>query len=324
MFNGTATLEACLQALTDSCYQPSEVIVVDDGSSDGSAAIARRYGATVLSSGGRYGPARARNIGAQMASGEVLIFIDADVAVHADTLGRIAGRFENDADLDALIGSYDDRPADAGFVSKFKNLMHAFVHRQGNHRASTFWCGCGAVRRTVYLDHGGLDETYLRPSIEDIELGYRMAAAGRKLELDPLVQCQHLKRWTLRSLIRTDVFQRGIPWTQLIVRTGVMPNDLNVSSGQRISVALAGLLVVFAVTGMWPLSLLSLALLCGINRAFMAFLASREGWLFALKAVPLHLLYFLYSGFSFIAGLILHLWRQPLRTPPPVESEPEC
>ena len=313
VFNGAGTLTRCLQALGDSNHSAFELFVVDDGSSDNSRAIAEQFGATILSTGGRFGPSKARNLAARRATGEVLVFLDADVAAHPDALGRIAERFENDAALDALIGSYDDSPSDPGFVSQFKNLMHAFVHGQGNNQAFTFWCGCGAVRRTVYLEHGGLDESYDRPSIEDIELGYRMRAAGRKIALDPQVQCKHLKTWTLWSMVRTDVLQRGIPWTGLILRTRVLANDLNLRWSQRACVALSGLTLVLVAMGSVLTASASLACLlaiCWINREFYAFLKSRKGWLFAIAAVPLHILYFLYSGASFVLGAVSHLLRQ--------------
>ena len=203
VFNGAATLPICLRALADSRQLATECIVIDDGSTDNSASLAEQFGATVLSTGGRCGPALARNLGARHATGELLLFIDADVAVHLDAIGRITQRFESEPALDALMGAYDNSPADPGFVSQFKNLMHSFVHRQGKRQASTFWCGCGAVKRSVYWELGGLDESYRKPSVEDIEFGFRMMHAGRRLALDPSVQGKHLKVWTCWSLVRT-------------------------------------------------------------------------------------------------------------------------
>lgn len=317
VFNGAGTLPLCLRALADSQYAAAECIVIDDGSTDDSALIAERFGATVLTTGGRCGPAQARNLGARQATGDLLLFVDADVAVHPDALGRIAERFSAERSLDALMGAYDDSPADPGFVSQFKNLMHSFVHRQGNRQASTFWCGCGAVKRSVYLELGGLDESYRKPSVEDIEFGFRMMDAGHKLGLDSSIQCKHLKVWTFWGLIRTDVMQRGIPWTELILRTRYLPNDLNLNWGQRVSAALAFLLVLLGGLGIWQVltshlllagstiaggMLLSLAGICFLNRAFYKFLASVKGWSFSLTAVLLHILYYLYSGISLVLG----------------------
>ena len=321
VFNGAGTLPLCLRALAASQHAAFECIVIDDGSTDDSASLAERFGATVLSTGGRGGPARARNLGARHATGDLLLFIDADVAVHPDALGRIAERFESEPDLDALMGAYDDSPADPGFVSQFKNLMHAFVHRQGKRQASTFWCGCGAVKRSVYLELGGLDESYRRPSVEDIEFGFRMMHSGRKLALDPSVQGKHLKIWTLWNLVRTDVLQRGIPWTELILRTRYLPNDLNLSWSQRISAALSFLLVVLGGVEIWqslssrvllPASmgaagvLASLAGICFLNCAFYRFLASVKGWRFSVVAILMHVLYYLYSGISLVLGAGLY------------------
>lgn len=327
VFNGARTLPLCLRALADSQHAVAECIVIDDGSTDGSAVLAERFGATVLSTGGRCGPAQARNLGARHATGDLLLFVDADVALHPDAVGRITERFETEPVLDALIGAYDDSPADAGFVSQFKNLMHSFVHRQGKRQASTFWCGCGTVKRSIYLELGGLDESYRRPSVEDIEFGFRMMQSGWKLALDPSIQCKHLKVWTLGGLIRTDVLQRGIPWTELILRTRYLPNDLNLSWGQRVSAALSFSLVFLggveirqALTGrvLMPAStaaagmLLSLAGICFLNRAFYRFLASVKGWSFALVAVLLHMLYYLYSGVSLVLGVMSYGWHTVL------------
>jgi hypothetical protein len=65
--------------------------------------------------------------------------------------------------------------------------------------------------------------------------------------LDAGIEVKHLKRWTFFNLIKTDIFDRGMPWTELILRDGRMPNDLNIQLSQRVSVALAFLLFGFAL-----------------------------------------------------------------------------
>jgi hypothetical protein len=236
-------LDACLGHLAASTVAPLECIVVDDGSIDDTAEVARRHGATVLSTDGRRGPAHARNLGAQHARGDVLFFLDADVCVRQGTVHAVVASFESDPTLDALIGAYDDAPESADFLSQYKNLMHSFVHQHGRRLAKTFWSGCGAIRRDVFLAHSGFDESYDRPAIEDIELGYRLAAAGRKIVLDPALSVKHLKKWTFWGLVKSDIFDRGIPWTELILRDRCMPNDLNVQLSQRVSVALVFVLL---------------------------------------------------------------------------------
>jgi hypothetical protein len=129
--------------------------------------------------------------------------------------------------------------------------MHCYVHHQGSHTASTFWSGCGAILRSVFHEYSGFDESYDRPAIEDIELGYRLARDKKKLLLDTTIQVKHLKRWSFFSLVKTDILDRGIPWTELILRDRFIPNDLNLQLSQRVSVALVFILIGIAAVTAW-------------------------------------------------------------------------
>jgi len=241
-YNCGAQLARCLRSIAAGDKLPLEIIVADDGSTDNTWEIAQLFKAKVISTGGRRGPAFARNLAAWTAVGDILVFIDSDVCVKPDTLSKIGRRFELDPQLDALIGSYDDDPFFKDFISQYRNLMHAYVHQTGAERASTFWTGCGAIRSEMFLDHSGFNEKYSRPTIEDIELGYRLIRAGSRIVLDRSIQVTHLKRWTFWGVIRTDIMDRAIPWTELILRDRFMPNDLNLQLSQRVSVAVAFIL----------------------------------------------------------------------------------
>ena len=240
--NGAGDLERCLAALAASQTAPLECIVVDDGSTDNSAEIASRAGAKVLATASRGGPAGARNLGVKAAKGDVVMFLDSDCCVSPDTITQIAAEFDADPQLDAVIGSYDRAPSAPNFMSQYRNLMHCFVHHNSNREATTFWAGCGAIRRRVFEEFNGFDEQYRSPAIEDIELGYRMSRAGRKMALNPEIQVKHLKHWSTSKTLKTDFFYRALPWSELSIRSGWMPNDLNLRISQRISVALVFLL----------------------------------------------------------------------------------
>jgi len=155
--NASAFLPRCLSALQTSTFADFECVVVDDGSTDDSGSLAAAAGASVISTGGQRGPAFARNRGVAASSGEIIFFVDADVLVQPGTVAQVAKSFEENPALDALIGSYDEDTAELNFLSKYKNLMHCFVHQQGKRRASTFWTGCGALRRDVFDEFGGFD-----------------------------------------------------------------------------------------------------------------------------------------------------------------------
>jgi glycosyltransferase involved in cell wall biosynthesis len=238
-------LKACLDAPACSSFRDFECIVVNDGSTDCSMEIANQYPVAIISTGGRTGPAQARNLEAKAATAEILFLIDADVCVYPDTLARVSSAFSQDDELTALIGSYDDSPDSPYFLSQYKNLMHCYVHQTAREQASTFWSGCGAIRRSVFLEFSGFDASrYQRPMIEDIELGYRLCSARHRMVLDHDLVVKHLKKWSFWGLVKTDIMDRGIPWTELILRDRHMPNDLNVQLSQRVSVALVFLMLV--------------------------------------------------------------------------------
>ncbi len=318
--NGGRDLKRCLQRLRDSNMSDFELIVVDDGSTDESAAHALSAGATVIRIPTPRGPAAARNLGAQAARSSLIFFLDADVAVHSQTLGRALARFDADPGLTALFGSYDDQPAAPGFVSQYRNLLHHFVHQQGDFRddvrpAHTFWTGCGTIRRDVFLEYGGFDpRLYPRPAIEDIELGYRLTRAGHRIVLARDVLATHYKRWTLPEMVRTDIFRRGVPWTLLIKRTGTIETDLNVKASQKACVALTGMSLLAAfLSALVPWAgiglPIGLAAIVALNRGFFAFLVRRKGFAFASAALPLHLLYYSCCGFSVLIAQVYWLLR---------------
>jgi GT2 family glycosyltransferase len=247
VYNSREYLSHCLGALAAST-EPHECIVVDDGSTDGSAEVARQFGATVLATGERSGPAYGRNLGAAFAKGDVLLFLDSDVCARPDTVARVRAAFDEDRELAALMGSYDDSPEAQDFLSQYKNLMHHFVHQNASREACTFWAGCGAIRREIFLRLQGFKESYRRPAVEDIEFGYRLHLHRMKIMLDPSLQVKHLKKWTFWTLVKSEILDRGIPWTELIFRDGHLPNDLNLHISQRISVALTFLLVLVGIS----------------------------------------------------------------------------
>ena len=86
----------------------------------------------------------------------MLLFIDADVVVHPDVVARIRQAFEEEPSLAAVFGSYDANPRAPGIVSRYRNLLHHFVHQRGHREAATFWAGLGAVPTHHLPGSGGI------------------------------------------------------------------------------------------------------------------------------------------------------------------------
>jgi len=235
------------------------------------------------------------------------------VTVAPDAVARVARLLGAEADVDAVFGSYDRRPRAPGIVSQYRNLLHHWVHQHGNAEASTFWAGCGAVRRSAFDAVGGFDEAGAWRSIEDIELGYRLRRTGHRIRLDHALQGTHLKRWTLTSMLRTDLFGRAAPWTRLIRQRATAPADLNLGRVQRLCVALVGVAMVCAALALARPALavvaaVLLAIVIALNVSLYRFFYEQRGLAFAVACVPLHTLYFACSGAGYLYGSI---------TPPP-------
>jgi GT2 family glycosyltransferase len=354
VYNGAPYLQACLEGVARLDPPPLECIVVDDGSTDGSAAIAKRAGVKALSCGSRRRCGYARNLGAKAARGEIVLFLDADVVAPPGVIARILERFAEDPRRDAVIGSYDDEPGDPGFFSQYRNLLHTFTHQTGHSRSVTFWAGCGAIRRSVFLACGGFRESLT--SMEDVDCGFRLRRAGREIWLDKGLRVKHLKALGFFEIVKTDLFGRALPWTRLILRYRSMPADLNLQWTQRLSVALVslGAAAVPVAGALWAADAVPAEAVAGgaaigaaavghLNRDFYRFLARRKGFWFAVRAFPMHCLHYLCGGVGFAAGLALHLAALPGRVEasrrssasrrdgagspepaPPVDLSPEC
>ncbi|MCX5966636.1 MAG: glycosyltransferase [Cyanobacteria bacterium] len=312
---------SCARAALAGLGPLDEALVVFDGTPPPAPEWLRRSGAGLLNTAERSGPAAARNLAARTACGEILVFVDADVELHSDAIERIRVRFAAEPELAALFGSYDDRPAADGVVSRFRNLLHHHTHASHPGPAITFWAGCGAVRRQAFLALGGFDAAaYDRPCIEDIEFGLRLSDAGGRIELDPAIQGTHHKRWTLASMVATDIRQRAIPWSQLLLQRRQLPAILNLAIQARISAVLALLLplclfgVLNPILWPWALTLFSgcLGCLLLLNQDFYCLLRRRCGLVEASIGVGLHGLVLAYSTLTFALVALLETLQHPV------------
>jgi GT2 family glycosyltransferase len=315
--NGERVLARSLSALRASDFPAEEweLIVVDDASTDDSAGRAARYADAVLRLPLPRGAASARNRGAERARGAALVFVDADVCVHPDVLRRFAAILARDSDIAAVFGAYDTAPADPGLVSQYRNLLHHYVHAQHPGDAETFWTGCGAMRREVFAEVGGFDEAMSQ--LEDVELGYRARALGHRIVLCPEIQGTHLKRWTLASMVMTDLFGRGLTWMRLHLREhpAGRPGTLNLRPVEKLYTVLTafaactlGVAAVRREAGwLFATGVCLLVVLVG-NAPLLGWFARERGTWFALGVVPLRLLYYGLNGVAAALGWLKHTW----------------
>jgi cellulose synthase/poly-beta-1,6-N-acetylglucosamine synthase-like glycosyltransferase len=283
-----ATIGRCRLALEAAVEASDEVLVVDTAPGEGAA--------------------HARNAGALEATGNVLVFVDADVAVHADVFVRIRRALERDPGLSAVFGSYDDEPSAPGIVSSFRNLLHHHVHQTAETPAQTFWAGLGAIRKPAFEALGGFDTvTPHRRAVEDIELGMRLVDAGGRIALDPDLRCTHMKPWTLASMLRTDLVNRGVPWVGLLVAKRRVPAALNLRWRHRLSAACWVVALASLIRGRRAALLGSLSLTAWLNRSFYALLRGRHGHRHAALGFLLHGVHHLTAVASVPVGVVVYV-----------------
>jgi hypothetical protein len=280
-----ATLARTTAAIAAADDPPDELIVIEDPP-----------GAS---------PAAARNRGVTRSTGDILVFVDADVLVHRDVFTRLRAAFAADPGVAAIFGSYDDSPEAEGLVSRFRNLLHYHVHQGSPGPATTFWTGLGAVRREAFLAVDGFDaDRFIVPSMEDIDLGMRLVESGARIELDPRLQGTHLKVWTIAEMVRTDFSRRGVPWVRLLLERRSASSALNLGWRHRLSTLAVLLGLAALVTGRRAGVGASVVALVALNGSFYGLLVRRLGPLSALAGVGLHALHLLVGAAAVPAGVL--------------------
>jgi glycosyltransferase involved in cell wall biosynthesis len=284
--NAAALLPACLAALYGQTMPASafEVIVVDDGSTDNTANVARAHGAICLSQP-HQGPAAARNHGARQARGRVLAFLDADCRAEPDWLEAMvtalyAGAASGVAGVQGLYAtdqkSLVARFAQAEFEDRYDRMRaHASIDLVATYSA--------AYRRDVFLAAGGFDERFPKADNEDTELSYRLLARGHTLALAPRAVVRHRHPASLAAYLglkrrrgywRTQVY-RLYPGKALKDRYTTLPVKLGTLAAMAWIVGTVAGLIALPLTGGW---LLAAAQTCLVAIPAMAWPLTRKNW----------------------------------------------
>jgi len=254
--NAAQILPRCLASLKAQTRLPDEIIVADDGSSDDTAAIAEQFGARSVRLAPK-GPGAARNAGAQLARGDLLLFTDSDCEPLPDWVERMTAPF-TDPRVMGVKGAYQCRQTEliarliqAEFEEKYARMRQLpqidFIDTYS-----------AAYRRATFEQVGGFNETFPTASVEDVELSFRLAEAGARLVFAPDAQVWHRHPTSLIYYLRRK--GRYGYWRALVYlwHPTKIGGDSHTDPGlkqQFLLAGLAGLSLFSVVWSLWGLML---------------------------------------------------------------------
>ncbi|MER7456804.1 glycosyltransferase family A protein [Micromonospora sp. NPDC126480] len=155
MYNDSRTIDLCLRSVAAQRYRPVEVVVVDDASTDDSAARAARHPCTLVRAARNGGPGAARNLGVAHARGEVIFFLDADLTLHPDAVAEAVALLAEPAGYGAVFGVPDAEPLfPETLVGQYRILQYHYWRRSAEGLVSGGFYALGAVRRSAFEEAG--------------------------------------------------------------------------------------------------------------------------------------------------------------------------
>lgn len=312
--NGAPTIGKCLETAFASAYAPLEVIVVDDCSQDTSVEIIRKFPCKLVRLEKHSGASRARNVGAQHASGDQLFFTDADCLLREDTLS-VAARTLAAAGPNVIVGgTYTALPHDTDLLGAFQSVFVNYSETKNADHPDYIAAHALAVHSATFRKTGGFAEDFL-PILEDVEFSHRVRQAGYRLVVNPELMVQHIFNFSLVGSLR-NAFRKSMYWTayslgngDLLVDSGAASAELKINVASYGLTALLVLLSALAGTAVW---LVPVPLIVGLNllanRGLLRAFRRARGCRFALAAAGYYVgLYPLAVGAGALAGAARYL-----------------
>ncbi|MGW2480279.1 glycosyltransferase family 2 protein [Streptomyces sp. NPDC001571] len=244
-YNYGRSIGLCVEAAQNQTYPHTEIIVIDDCSTDDSAATAAALGARVVSTGRNSGVAVARNLGAELARGEVLVFLDSDVAMHPDAIERSVALLADGVDgvkYGAVCGTYEPEPLIRdSLIEEYRSLQQYYLLLRSEGVIDTVHTAILAIPRAVY-DEVGPFNPLLRHT-EDQDYGRRISEHHKVLS-SLEVRGRHDHDDTVR-IVLDKVFSRARLAVPLILSRRALQGGF--VTGPRAGASLAAPLAVAAL-----------------------------------------------------------------------------
>ncbi len=311
-YNEGESIGMCVRALAHQSVPRDmyEIIVVDDDSTDDTSAIAKRAGADQVLSIEHGGAAVARNAGIKVAKGELVLFTDADCEPSVEWIARITAPFADPA-VAGVKGTY--RTRQRGLIPRLVQLEFEIRYERMAALPEIDFIDtyAAAYRRSVLTEEGGFDTEYPVPSAEDVDLSFRLARHGHRMQFVPDAWVWHTHPRSLPAYLRRKM--RFGYWRALLYLRypGKIGGDTHTDPALKVQFALVALALVCAAGGfLWrPIWVVAVVSFFGFLATTLSFV--RWAWC-RDRAVAViwpfvALLRVLLQGVGLAAGLVVHL-----------------
>ena len=202
VYNSSLTLKECLEAVFNSNFKNFEVIVISDNSTDNSVGIAKQYQCKIIELSENKGPAFARNEGAKISEGDILLFVDSDVIIKKDALNYLSEKFLQN-EIDAIQGIYSHEPTYKSIITQYQMSYNCYyIWPENKKYASTLSTCCLAIRKKIFLNLKGFNTNYKRASAEDEEFGYLLIDKCYKILILRELNVEHRVNYNIRHFIK--------------------------------------------------------------------------------------------------------------------------
>jgi glycosyltransferase involved in cell wall biosynthesis len=314
-YQAAGSIARCVEALAQQTVDREryEVIVIDDGSTDGTAEQARQAGADHILSAPHHGPATARNAGVAVAQGEIVLFTDADCEPAPDWLARMTTPFL-DPTVDGAKGTY--RTRQQALVARFVQLEyeHKYDKMRAQRTIDFVDTYAAAYHRRVLAGGEGFDPHFPRASGEDVEFSYRVSRQGRRLVFVPNAFVFHRHVDTVARYVARKYYVGFWRVRMYRLHPDKAVSDSHTPQTLKLQIALmGGMIICLALAAFWPPALIvDLALLMLFLISTIPFIrkALHRDPPVALVAPALLLLRALALGWGFAVGIVWHLARR--------------
>ncbi|MGW1975759.1 glycosyltransferase family A protein [Streptomyces sp. NPDC001889] len=291
LHNDRRTIDLCLRSLAAQSHTPLEVVVVDDASTDGSAELAAAHPVTLIRAERNGGPGAARNLGVHHSHGEIVFFLDADLALHPDAVAEAVAVFAENPSYGAVFGIPDKEPLFAEtLVGQYRILQYHYWRKSAEGLVSGGFYALGAVRRTAFEEAGRFNPE-LRQT-EEIDHAERLAAR-RPMLLTSRVRGRLSDESRMRPLLR-KAFVRSRLRVPFYLGRGRAMQGME-TGGRAVASVLAALSVAALPPALWwpPAALVCVFALAGFVLADLGqyrFVHRERGTPFLLWFTLAHLL----------------------------------